>query len=221
MRRAVDGKANVVMIMLCLLWGLQQVALKAAAADVPTLLQASLRSGVAALLVWFYARFVVRETWVKGVALGPGLVVGGLFAAEFLFIAEGLRWTTASHMAVFLYTAPMFAAIGLQLRLPEERLAPMQWVGLSVAFTGVAVTFLGPSGATSDSSFVGDLMGLCAGASWGLTTVAVRTSRLSEAPATQTLFYQLLGAFVVLLPLAGITGAVQFRSTPLAWPSRP
>ena len=39
-------------------------------------------------------------------------------------------------------------------------------------------------------------------AAWGLTTVLIRSSRLSDAPATQTLLYQLAGAFVLLLPLS-------------------
>ncbi len=218
MRRSVDGKAAAIMVVLCSIWGLHQVALKAAAVDVPTIYQVALRSGASALLVWAFARLVEREPWLPGV-VRPGLVVGGLFAIEFLFIAEGLRWTTASHMAVFIYTAPMFAAVGLQLRLPDERLSAAQWLGLAVAFLGVVVTFLGPADASSSSSLVGDLLGLCAGASWGLTTVAIRTSKLSEAPATQALFYQLSAAFVVLLAVAAATGAVRFHSTPLAWGS--
>jgi len=211
------------MLVLCLIWGLQQVAIKAAAVDVSTMLQAAARSGAAAMLVWLFGRIVARDTWRTGVARGPGLVVGGLFAAEFLFIAEGLRWTSASHMAVFLYTAPMFAAVGLHLRVPEERLVRRQWLGIGIAFAGIVVTFLGRDG-TGDAPAVrgqvlGDVLGVCAGAAWGLTTVAIRTSRLSEAPATQTLFYQLAGAFLVLSPLAALTGQLRFRGTALAWGS--
>jgi drug/metabolite transporter (DMT)-like permease len=147
------------------------------------------------------------------------VVVGLLFAAEFLFVAEGLRRTTASPMSVFLYTAPTFAAMGLHLRLPEDRLSRMQWCGIGLAFSGIVVTFVGPSTVSSRASLLGDMMGPCAGASWGLRTVAVRTSRLGEAPATQTLFYQLSAAFLVLLPLAAITGSLQFHGTPLVWGS--
>ncbi|AKV00356.1 Permease of the drug/metabolite transporter (DMT) superfamily [Labilithrix luteola] len=60
---------------------------------------------------------------------------------------------------------------------------------------------------------------MCAGAAWGLTTVAIRVSRLGDAPAAQTLFYQLAGAFVILLPLAACTGRLQFHGTALAWAS--
>lgn len=216
MRRAVDGFAASLMVVLCLLWGLQQVVIKAAATDVSTVLQATLRSGVSVALVWLFSRFVLRERWLEGVARGPGIVVGVLFAAEFLFIAEGLRFTSAAHIAVFLYTAPLFAALGLHFKVPDERLSRVQWGGLALAFSGIAVSFLGSDGA--DHSLVGDLLGVAAGAAYGLTTVAVRTSRLSEAPASQTLFYQLAGAFLLLGPVALISRA-HFHGTALAWGS--
>lgn len=144
MRKAVDSHAAAFMAALCPAWGMQQVAIKAVAGDVSPLLQIVLRSGMAALLVWLVGRLVLRERWLPGVGLRSGLAVGALFAAEFLFVAEGLRWTSASHMAVFLYTAPMFAAMGLHLRLPEERLSGVQWAGIGLAFVGIAVTFLAP-----------------------------------------------------------------------------
>ena len=39
------------MVLLCAIWGCQQVAIKLAAADIAPLLQVALRSGIAALLV--------------------------------------------------------------------------------------------------------------------------------------------------------------------------
>ena len=219
MRKSVDGAATAVMVVLCLIWGAQQVAIKAVADDIAPVMQIAVRSGVAALLVWLIGKWIMREVWLPKVWCRSGLVVAVLFAAEFLLVAQGLRWTSASHMTVFLYTAPLFAAIGLHLRLPEERLGATQWLGMSLAFAGIAITFLMPRDGVATQlaltdSLLGDLLGLCAGAAWGFTTVAVRTSRLSEAPATQTLFYQLAGAFLILLPLGLLLGqsAVSFSS---------
>src|SRR5690348_2223514 len=108
-RKAIDARAAGLMVLLCLVWGFHQVAIKAAAPDISPVLQLALRSGVAALLVgllmsWRGERISLREgTW------RPGLLTGLLFSLEFLFIGEGLRHTNASHMVVFLYTAPIFA----------------------------------------------------------------------------------------------------------------
>ena len=52
----------------------------------------------------------------------------------------------------------------------------------------------------------GDFLALMAGMMWALTTISLRLTKLADAPATQTLFYQLLGSFLILLPLAYITG---------------
>jgi drug/metabolite transporter (DMT)-like permease len=58
---------------------------------------------------------------------------------------------------------------------------------------------------------------LLAGLAWGATTVVVRASRLSEAPATLTLFYQLIVGFVGLLLIAVLSGQVtQVSLTPVA-----
>lgn len=145
--------------------------------------------------------------------LTPGCMVGVLFALEFLFVAEGLRFTSASHMAVFLYTAPAFAAIGLQLFHPDERLVPAQWAGIFIAFTGIAVAFLSGSSGTGDvvRILTGDAMGLMAGLAWGATTVVVRCTALSQAPATHTLFYQLSGACALLSVYALFSGQHHFR----------
>jgi len=223
-RKAVDGSATALMVVLCLVWGLQQVAIKVVAADIAPVLQVALRSGASALLVWLFSRLIAGDAWLSGIGLAAKLLVATLFAAEFVFVTEGLRWTTASHMAVFLYTAPIFAAIGLHLKLPDERLTSPQWIGISLAFAGIVITFLGPHGRgvvdpASPDWLLGDLMGLCGGLAWGLTTVAIRLSRLNDAPATQTLFYQLIGAFALLLPFSFATGQGSFHGTALAWAS--
>jgi drug/metabolite transporter (DMT)-like permease len=223
MRKAVNGAAAALMVLPCLAWGLQQVAIKMIAGNVAPLLQVAARSGIAALLVWWFNRLIVRDHWLSGAARA-GWAVGLLCALDFMFTAEGLRWTSASHMSVFLYTGPLFAAIGLHLRLHEERLTHQQHFGMGLAFAGIALAFLAPRTESSvpadtSSQLLGDLLGLCGGISWGVTTVVIRTSRLSEAPATQTLFYQLVGACALLLPIALLTGQAAFRPTPLAWAS--
>lgn len=220
-RKALDGRAMGIMCVLCLIWGLQQVVLKAAATDVSPLLQIALRSGIAAVLVGL---LMVRRgehprpgdgTW------RPGLLVGGLFALEFLLVGEGLRFTSASHMVVLLYTAPIFVALGLHWKLPAERLAPLQWLGVALAFGGIIIAFLdpgAPAGVLADILW-GDFLALLAGIAWAATTVAVRLSRLAREPAAKTLFYQLVVGFVLLMLAAIALGQTGFRPTPLAWGS--
>ncbi len=222
MRKALDQKAVICMLMLCLIWALQQIVLKATAADFTPIFQLALRSGGAAVLVVLLMAWRRERITVRDGTLPAGLLVGLFFGLEFLLVGEGLRHTTASHMVVFLYTAPIFAALGLHLRLPAERLTPLQWAGILLAFGGIAMAFLGRGAAgTSLSSdmLLGDFMGLMGGLIWGATTVVVRCSRLSSAPATQTLLYQLVVAFFLLTGVALASGQAHFNPTPQVWAS--
>ncbi|WP_283180205.1 DMT family transporter [Gemmobacter sp. 24YEA27] len=171
MKRPIDLTAFGLMILLCLTWGLQQTAMKLAAPGIDPMLQIGLRSAMAAALVFAISRLIRRDRWRPRIFLGPGLLAGTLFALEFLLVAEGLRWTTASHIGVFLYTGPIFAAIGLHFAQPDERMARVQWLGVAITFTGVAAIFLLPelrgNQPLAPSMIVGDLLGLGAGIAWG------------------------------------------------------
>ena len=212
------------MVVLCLIWGLAQVILKMAAADISPLMQIALRSGVAAVLV-VLLMFIRREGLsIQDGTWRPGLLVAGLFALEFFLIGEGLRYTSASHMTVLLYTAPIFAALGLHLLMPSERLSRAQWLGIGLAFTGVAIAFLLRPNQTQQNInaadlLYGDLLSIGAGIAWAATTVAVRCSKLAQVSAAQTLLYQLAGAFFLLTTAAFLLEQTAIQFTALAWGS--
>jgi len=213
-RRAIDVPAGAAMVLFCVALGLQQVAIKSAAADITPLSQIALRSMLAAILIWGLAalRGIHWRDFVAG--LGPGVLVGLGFTFEFVFVALGLQYTTASHMSVFLYTAPVFAGLGLHFLVPGEQLVKRQWWGMALAFAGL-VFAMAPSGegANAGAMLVGDIFGLLAGMSWAATTLVLRRTALSEAPPLQTQGYQLLTAGVLLLPVVLFSGdlaAMQF-----------
>ncbi|QDE89189.1 hypothetical protein BHS06_09610 [Myxococcus xanthus] len=221
-RKPADGFALASMLALCAIWGMQQVAVKLAAPHIPSMMQMAVRSGVGALLVGLLCWVRGERGLLRRGPWRPGLVVGALFALEFLFVGEGLRHTHASHMGVFLYTAPIFAALGLHWLVPAERLRRTQWLGIAVAFAGIALAFGGGwlQGDISPGVLWGDALGLLAGLAWGATTVAIRVSALSDAPPTQTLLYQLVGGVALLLPVALLTGqAGPISMAPIAWAS--
>ncbi|MDV3441930.1 DMT family transporter [Pseudomonas otitidis] len=204
-RLPLDPFACGLMLLLCIVWGFQQVSIKLVEQDVAPVLQLAIRSGIAALVLGAITLWREGRGAFGDGTLLPGLGVGLLFTLEFFFISEGLVRTSTSHIAVFLYTAPIFAALGLHLILPEERLSPVQWLGVLVAFGGIALAFLGKPGNAAGSLF-GDALGICAAIAWGATTVLIRGSSLSEAAPVKTLFYQLGVAGVVLLAVAAATG---------------
>ena len=207
-RRPLDSTAIGLMVVLCAAWGLQQVVIKVTAPLMGAVLQAGVRSAVAALLVFGFAAWRGTPLWERDGTLRAGLVAGLLFGAEFFCIFVGLGHTTASRMAVFLYTAPIFTALGLHLFVPGEHLHRGQWLGVVLAFCGIALAFadgiVSPS--AQGSTLIGDGLGMVAGALWAATTVVVRGSKLSGAPASKTLLYQLGVSAVMLLLMALAAG---------------
>ena len=222
MRKVLDAKASTIMVGLCMIWGLQQVVLKMAAVDISPIMQIAIRSGLSAVLVYPLIQVQKGTTLWSKEYLFPGIWIAFLFSAEFFLVAEALRYTTASHTVVLLYTAPIFVALGLHWKLPSERLSLIQWIGIFIAFLGIVVTFLGrdqsePLNSTMTSTgLFGDFLALLAGVMWALTTISLRLTKLSDAHPTQTLFYQLVGGCVFLLPLAYVLGQAEIHWTALS-----
>lgn len=185
----------------CALWGLNQVAIKAVIHEVPALVQLSVRSVGAAVLLLGWMRWRGIEWKLRDGTLLPGLLAGLLFAIEFGCIFIGLQYTTAARSVVFINTSPFVVALVLAAVLPAERLRPRQVVGLVLAFSGIVLAFSEGFSVAGDQHWIGDALLVLAAVLWGLTTVTIRLSALRSAPPEKTLAYQVLVAGV-LSPLA-------------------
>jgi len=214
-----DALAVVTIVFCCFLWGLNQVAAKAAMPEIPALWQAAARSVGGALLVWLWAASRGTPLFDADRTLPGGLLAGVLFAAEFFCIFVGLQFTTASRMVVWIYIAPFVVALGMPLIAHSERLSPLQAAGLVLAFAGVAWAFAeGFSQPHGPKQWLGDALGMLAGVLWGATTLAVRATRLGQASAEKTLLYQLAVSAALLLAAAVLSGAPLPRKvSTLAW----
>lgn len=219
-RDELDRTAVLTMVLLCTIWGMQQVVIKIANLGISPIFQSGLRSIGAAVLVlaWAHARGV--RLWERDATLWPGLLAGLLFAAEFGLIFRALEYTNASRGVIFLYTAPFFVALGAIWLLPQERMRRAQWGGMALAFAGVLLLFgehlLGPS----EGAWIGDLMILLAAIFWAATTLTIKATPLARVAPEKTLLYQLGVSALVLPPFAMLVGeAGVFAATPLVWAS--
>ncbi|HYS48846.1 MAG TPA: DMT family transporter [Xanthobacteraceae bacterium] len=195
-----DLAAAALIVLLSLSWGFNQVAVKLAIADVPPLIQSTIRSCGAALIVCLWTRARGVPLGLRDGTLAPGIVAGLLFGLEFILIYRGLVWTTATRAVLFIYLAPFFVALGARWFLPGERLGPLQWFGLAISFAGVAAAIGVPRPAADRFELIGDLMMVGAAAAWAATTLVIKASALARTPPEKTLLYQL----VVSAPLLGL-----------------
>jgi drug/metabolite transporter (DMT)-like permease len=217
-RHPVDTRIALLMAFLCSLWGFTHVTTKLSAPDISEVMQGGLRSGLAAVLLFVWARVRGTPLFGRDGTLVAGIVAGLMFAGEFAFVFAGLARTGASRLVVFLYVAPCLTALGLHIFVPGERLRPLQWAGVGMAFAGILAAF-GDSFTTAKASLTGDLFGVAAAALWAATTVFIRATRLANISAAKVLFYQLAvsGLLLPLLSMAmGEPGIVRFSAMAIA-----
>jgi drug/metabolite transporter (DMT)-like permease len=221
-RTQLDAWAVSLLLTCSALWGLAQVAAKVGLTEVAPLLQVALRSAGAAVLLLLWSQWRGLKMWQADGTAGAGLWAGALFAAEFACIFVGLQFTTASRMAVFLYTAPFVVAMGMPFVAKGEGLSGRQLSGLLLAFGGVVWAFAESfvHSHAGPQQWLGDSLGLCAAALWGLTTLSLRASRLSTALPEKTLLYQLLVSGAALGLASWFKGEAWPQTlSPLVWAS--
>jgi drug/metabolite transporter (DMT)-like permease len=205
-----DLPAIVLMTALSASWGVNQVAIKVANADISPLLQAGLRSGGAAILVLAWSSLRGDRLLERDGSLGFGLLIGALFTAEFALIYVGLLFTAASRAVIFVYLAPFVVAIGAHLWIPGERLNGRQVAGLLCAFAGVALAFAEGLRLPTHRELLGDAMATAGAVFWGATTLVIKGSRINRLGPGKTLLYQLGVSAIVLLPLGWLLDAPGF-----------
>src|ERR1700735_1808398 len=203
--RPLSPGAIALMLMLCVSWGFNQIAIKLALADVPPMLQAMIRSAGALPVLLLIARLRGVKMFAADGTLGAGVFAGLLFGLEFVLIFRGLLLTSASRAVVFLYTAPFFVALG-SYQFLGERLRGSQWGGLALSFAGVALAIGVPQPNVDASVLLGDLLIVAGGALWAATTLIAKGTRLRNAAPEKALGYQVALSVPILGLAAWIFG---------------
>lgn len=187
-------------VVLCLSWGFNQVATKIAIHDIPPMMQSSLRSVVATIIVvaWCWLRRI--PLFERDGTLIAGLAAGALFGVEFMCIFQGLAYTTATRGVVFIYLAPFLVALGARVFFPSDRFGPAQWLGLGLSFAGMIVAFGLPTPALDPRQALGDVLMVGGAFFWAATTLIIKASALARISAEKVMLYQL----VVSAPMMGV-----------------
>ncbi len=205
-RDRLDTFAMALMVVLCGIWGAQQVVVKLISVGISPAMQAGLRSLGAALLLLAWSTLTGVRLFERDRTLWPGLAAGALFGTEFAFLFWSLEFTAVYRTVIFLYTAPFMVATAAHFFIPGERLVRLQFLGLIVAFAGVVIAFAEGLGLPTNEQLIGDSMALLAGALWAATTLTVKGTRLTRASPSKVLFYQLAVSAPLLLAISLLLG---------------
>ena len=203
--RPLSPGAIALMLMLCLSWGFNQVAVKLVLPDVPPMLQALSRSAGAVPVLLIIGWLRGTKFFERDGTLWAGVANGIIFGIEFVLIYQGLLYTSASRAVVFLYIAPFFVGLGSYIFL-GERLRAAQWAGLTLSFAGVALAIGVPQPNVDANVLYGDLLMVCGGALWAATTLVVKATPLIRAPAEKGIGYQVAVSIPIFLLAAWFKG---------------
>ena len=203
-----DVKAILLLVLLCLIWGLNATAIKFSIEGIAPIFCAGLRSVIATgcLVIWM----VWKRLELFPGRLLDGILIGLMFAAEFGLIYTAVIYTTTSSAWILLYTSPFFHALGAHFFLTADRLTPRKSGGLVLSFTGILILLSKHLGLPSIQEFGGDLMAICAAAIWAMTTIYIKRRLVAVVSPYHTLFYQLLFSIPILFLLSFI-----FQETPI------
>ena len=159
-------------------------------------LRSALATGFVALWLWVQGR-PVRYTPRTGAA---GLLIGVVFASEFLCLFLALDLTAVSWAVVIFYTMPVWLALLAHFFLPGERLTTVRTLGLGLAFAGTAIAILDRSHeATRTASLTGDLLALGGAFGWAGTAFLTRVTAMKRVGPEMQLFWMVAVSAPVLL----------------------
>ncbi len=199
-----DGAGLAMLLGVQLLLALNQISIKVVNAGLQPVFFAGLRSLLAIFFVWAWLVWRGRPPRLNRAVLLPGLAIGTIFAAEFLFLFLALDLTTVGRASVLMYSMPLWFALMAHFGL-GDRITPMKALGLVLAFAGTAWAILGGAKG-GQGSIWGDLCALGAALGWaGTAFIARRPVMRAEGPELQLFWMVLVSAPILLLvsPLFG------------------
>ncbi|NLT35697.1 MAG: DMT family transporter [Gaiellales bacterium] len=185
---------------ICLLWGVNVVMMKISTEGFPPALTAGLRNLVAAVIFAVVLLAMRQPVFHRDRRLRDGIVIGVLFGLDFLFMYTGLPHTNASRAVIFMYTHPIWVALGAHFLFSYDRLTWRRVLGLALALGGIISVFGTRTGDLPAGYVLGDLMQLGCAVFWAATTLYIkRMSESYEISAVHVLFYQLVFSIPLLL----------------------
>jgi len=130
-------------LVLCLIWGSTWLVIREGLADLPPLTSCAVRFVVAGAVMILIAPRIARAEGGEAPNRRLVLVYGLLTLAIPYGVIYQVETVLPSGLVSVLWSVyPLILAGCAHVSLPEERLAPRQWLGLLVGLLGVALLFL-------------------------------------------------------------------------------
>ena len=213
-----DGVGVAMLLGVAALLAVNQIVIKIVDQGLQPVFFAGARSALAIMFVggWLWYRGLLGR--VRRADLWPGLLIGTVFAIEFIGLFTALDLTTVGHSALIMYSMPVWMGIAAHFFLPGERATPIKALGLVLAFAGTAWAISSRGGAQAGQvSWLGDFCALIGAWGWAGTAFIARASRLRDAGPEAQLFWMVLVSAPILLAVSPLFGPLIREVTPMHW----
>ena len=207
-RRDIDGAGTLALVAVFVILAVNQVVIKLTNEGLQPVFAAGLRSGLAIPVVWGWMRLRGQRLDFQSGTIPAGLLVGLIFAVEFLALFIALDRTTVTRVSVIFYSMPVWMALTAHFLLPGERLNGVKAAGLAAAFAGVSWAIVDRSGLGGEASLLGDIAALVAAWGWMGVSLAARLTPLVRLRPEMQMLWQVLVSAPLLLGAAVFFGPV-------------
>lgn len=189
-----------------LLWSAQPVAVALAVPSVPPLLQATLVTTTALLVLWLWTRWRDIPVFAQDATLRPGVMLGLWFSARMaLLYAAVARLGAAGAVEASAALLLLLAVLAGRRRWPPQA-ALLALLALGVLLPGL--------------ERVGAVLAVLSALAWAAQELVSSDARLMRCAGEKFVFYQLIGA-AVSLPVVSVVAGENWlvAPAPVAWVS--
>lgn len=208
-------KARLLLVVLCLAWGLTWPAMRFALIDLPPFTMRTLSSLIGALALIVLAKLAGRPVHVPARTRWLDIVIATLFNIVIFGLCTAFAQMMAftGRVAIVVYTMPIWAALLARVFL-HEMLTPARVTALLLCCAGMAVLIYPLAGHGVPT---GLLLALTAAVSWAFGTIYLKWRRVDIDPFTLAA-WQMVLSFVTMLACVPVFEG-SFRPWEAGWQS--
>jgi drug/metabolite transporter (DMT)-like permease len=175
-----DVQGRLMLVVLCLIWGVTWPAMKVALGGFPPLSMRTLTAALGALTLFLICLAMRRKFQLPGARAWGHVVIASLLniVGFSLFSAFALIAAATSRVAILTYTLPIWTALLAWLVL-GERPTRIQGLAFALCACGLAILIY-PLAKTGFP--LGALFAVASGLSWGAGTVYLKWARIDADP---------------------------------------
>lgn len=187
-------------ILLCIIFGANPVAVKLSLAGMGPFTNAGIRFAFAVVIIIFWAKITGRSLRVEKEKWGRTFKLGLVLSFQISLFYFGMTKTSASHSALIANLLPFFVLILSHFFLSGDRMSWRKVIGMILGFGGVSIIFFEKQ-TISTQLMIGDIIMLAAVFFWAVR--AIYTKRI--IPDFEP-FHLVIYPFVIAAPLFLVGG---------------